>query len=435
MKVFTLSLIICGVILVSCGISCKKDISHADINLVPFESVHVNGELKDRILMNFNRLEETKYHPENVFLTDDESGGWPGDTEGRTILGLVMNARSSGRIPKYLKKIIDRLPSELNDKGYLGPIYEGKMNEQQLSGNGWMLRGLCEYYEWTNDTTVLKYIESISENLFIAGKGYYSDYPIDPDSRDRNVGGESGTSQVRGTDKWILSSDVGCIFIGMDGAIHAYKYTRNNQLKDVIDEMLFKLKEIDILGINAQTHAILTAARGLVRYSEITGDKSLLEWAERIYMIYKEHGMTETHGNYNWFNRFDTWTEPCAIVDFYMLAVQLWMKTEKSQYKEDAELIYYNALSHSQRNNGGFGTDNCPGIASNDNCLRPKSYEAHWCCTMRGSEGLGYAARTSSFVKGDTLYFPFLRECILNICLGSDKVKITEETIIHLRME
>lgn len=429
MKVFTLSLTISGVILVSCGISCKKDISHVDMNLVPFESVRVNGELKDRILMNFNRLEEAKYHPDNVFLTEEESGGWPGDTEGRTILGLVMNARSSGRIPKYLKKIIDRLPSELNEKGYLGPIYEGKMNEQQLSGNGWMLRGLCEYYEWTSDTTVLKYIESISENLFIAGRGYYSDYPSDPDSRDRNVGGESGTSQVRGTDKWILSSDVGCIFIGMDGAIHAYKYTRNNQLKDVIDEMLFKLNEIDILGINAQTHAILTAARGLVRYSEITGDKSLLEWAEKIYMIYKEHGMTETHGNYNWFNRFDTWTEPCAIVDSYMLAVQLWMKTEKSQYKEDAELIYYNALSHSQRNNGGFGTDNCPGVASNDNCLRPKSYEAHWCCTMRGGEGLGYAARTSAFVKGDTLYFPFIRGCALDICLGkSDRVKITEET-------
>ena len=429
MKGVVLSLTLCGAVLGSCGIDNKSGGSSLDMNMIPFESVHVDGELKDRIMKNFNRLEEEKYRPENVFLTEEQSGNWPGDTEGRTILGLVMDARSSNRTPKYLKEIIDRIPSELNDRGYMGPIYEGKMNEQQLSGNGWMLRALCEYYEWTNDTIVLGYIRSISNNLFVAGRGYYSEYPIEPNTRDRNVGGEAGTTQVRGTDKWILSSDIGCLFIGMEGAIHAYKHLRTPQLKEVIDEMLAKLKEIDILKINAQTHATLTAARGLVRYSEITDDKSYLEWAENIYKMYKDHGMTEAHGNYNWFDRFDTWTEPCGIVDSYMLAVQLWMNTENPQYKEDAELIYYNALSHAQRNNGGFGTDNCPGTASHDDCLRPRSYEAHWCCTMRGGEGLGSAARYSAFTKGDTLYLPFLRECVLDIeMVENSPVRITEQT-------
>lgn len=429
MRSVILSLMFLGTVFVSCEVDNKVSNSSHKMNMLPFESVYVKGELRERIIRNFNRLEEEKYRPENVFLTEKQSGNWPGDTEGRTILGLVMDSRASNREPKYLKEIICKIPSKLNEKGYMGPIYEGKMNEQQLSGNGWMLRGLCEYYEWTNDSTVLTYIKSISDSLFVAGKGYYSVYPIDPNMRDKNVGGEAGTTQVSGTDKWILSSDVGCLFIGMEGAIHAYKHLKTPQLKEIIDEMLVKLKDIDILKINAQTHATLTAARGLIRYYEITGDKSYLAWAENIYKVYREHGMTEAHGNYNWFDRFDTWTEPCAIVDSYMLVVQLWMNTENPQYMEDAELIYYNALSHAQRNNGGFGTDNCPGIASQDDCLRPRSYEAHWCCTMRGGEGLGSAARYSAFVKGDTLYLPFLRECVLDVDMGKNaSVKITEHT-------
>ena len=73
---------------------------------VSFENVKVGGELRDRLMRNFNRLEETKYQPDHVFLTEEESGYWPGDTEGRTILGLVMDARATGRTPLYLDEII-----------------------------------------------------------------------------------------------------------------------------------------------------------------------------------------------------------------------------------------------------------------------------------------------------------------------------------------
>lgn len=424
MKVSVLCLIAALAVLVSCGnIEGNETISC----LAP-ESVTVGGELKERVLRNFDRLEEEKYRPENVFLTEQQSGNWPGDTEGRTILGLVMDARATGRTPEYLEEIIALLPEKLNERGYMGPVYENKMSEQQLSGNGWMLRGLCEYYEWTGDKTVLEYIKSISENLFVAGIGYYAEYPVDPDFREKNVGGEAGTVKVRGTDKWILSSDVGCLFIGMDGAIHAYKHLGSPKLKEAIDEMLEVFDKIDFLKIQAQTHATLTACRGLVRYSEITGEKSYLDKAENIWKLYKAYGMTEAHGNYNWFDRYDTWTEPCAIVDSYMLAVQLWMNTGKKEYVEDAEHIYYNAIAFAQRSNGGFGTDNCPGLASGEDFLRPRIYEAHWCCTMRGGEGLGSAVKYSAFVRKDTVYVPFMRECSFNAALAKGDIRFAEST-------
>lgn len=374
---------------------------------VSFENIRMRGELYQRVSKNFDRLHEEKYRPQNVFLTEEESGNWPGDTEGRTILALVLDAQASHKEPFYLKQIIDLIPAHLNEKGYMGLIYEDKMNEQQISGNGWMLRGLCEYYSWKKDESVLPVIETIVKNLFIKGKGFYTRYPIDPESRKKNVGAESGAIQntVNG---WMLSSDIGCIFIGMEGAVHAYQYCRMPELREVIEEMIAKFLEVDLVKIKAQTHASLTACRGLLRYDDITGESKYLNEVEKRWQLYKRDGMTENYENYNWFNRFDTWTEPCAIVDSYMLAVQLWQRTGKPEYRNDAELIYYNGICHTQRFNGGFGCDTCPN--EEDPYLRIHAPEAHWCCTMRGGEGLSRSVNYAYQLKGDTLYIPFFHQ-------------------------
>ncbi len=390
------------------------------------EQIRMEGDLRSRIEKNFDRLEEEKYRPENVFLTEAQSGGWPGDTEGRTILGLIKDSRASGRCPIYLQEIMHLIPSHLNEKGYMGIIYPGKMNEQQLSGNGWMLRSLCEYYEWKNDPKILSLISTIADSLFVTGKGFYARYPIDPQKRIPGKGAESGNT-IQSEGEWMLSTDIGCLFIGMDGAIQAYKYHRTPQLKAVINEMIERFLEIDLIGIRAQTHATLTACRGLIRYAEITGEDRYVEEAEKRWKLYLSDGMTENFENYNWFDRFDTWSEPCAIVDSYLLAVQLWQHTGKKNYKEIAEYIYYNALSHTQRWNGGFGCDNCPGKMSG-NTLRVHADEAHWCCTMRGGEGLGSAANFACFQRLRTLLIPFYQTCVFEANIGEGIVSITEES-------
>jgi hypothetical protein len=401
------------------GCICEPDNenSAAKIQPVPLERIVTKGELALRIEKNFDRLEEGKYRPDSVFLTEEQSGGWPGDTEGRTILGLTLDARASKREPVYLQEIIERIPRHLNREGYMGPIYEDAVNEQQLSGNGWMLRGLCEYYEWKKDEKVLPLIASIVNNLFVKGKGFYRKYPIDPDAWKSMKGAEAGSIQ-KTADGWMLSSDIGHVFVGMAGAIHAYKHLRSEALKEVIEEMMSRFLETDLVGIRAQTHAALTACRGLIRYAEITGERKYVDEAAKRWQWYRQNGMTENYENYNWFGRLDTWTEACAVIDSYILAVQLWQHTREAQYLHDAELIYYNAICHLQRHNGGFGCDNCPGKATQDSCLKVHIPEAHWCCTMRGGEGLPRVAEYSCFAEGSDVYIPFFHENELSLPAG-----------------
>lgn len=393
---------------------------------VPFAYQTMHGELQQRLLKNLQRLHEEKYQPDHVFLTMAESGDWPGDTEGRTLLALVLDAQATHQQAQYLEEIVRRIPLHLNERGYMGPVFD-TCHEQQLSGNGWLLRGLCAYYEWKHDRAVLEMIRTLAVNLFTPLKGYYAEYPISPEERVQNVGAESG-SMVGRIGRWQLSSDIGCVFIGMEGLIHAYVVTKDARLKPVIEELIRRFLEIDLMAIKAQTHASLTACRGLLRYADATGKHALVKEAERRFMLYVENGMTENYENYNWFQRFDTWTEPCAIVDSYLLAVQLWQHTRNPRYLEYAEQIYYNALCRTQRFNGGFGTDVCPGAAIHSAYLDVSAPEAHWCCTMRGGEGLSCAASYSAWQEGKEVYFPFLRDAAFTFEMDGQRMQVTEET-------
>lgn len=406
------------------GAFAQKGGAESDkVRPMPYSQLEISGELRTRILKNFDRLEETKYQPANVFLTDKQSGNWPGDTEGRTILGLVLDARSSHREPKYLKEIIDLIPEKLNSKGYMGIIYPaGTMDEQQLSGNGWMLRGLCEYYAWKKDEKVLKIVKSIIQNLFIPGKGYYKIYPIDPKDRNLKIGEAMGTID-RKFGNWMLSTDIGCLFIGMDGAIQAYQYIPDKELKAVIDEMIGRFLQIDLVAIKAQTHASLTALRGLLRYADLTGNKELVKEVAKRWELYKSFGMTENYANYNWFTRYEASTEPCAIVDAYMVAAQLWISTRDPQYLPYLDLIYYNAICHGQRENGGFG---CDKFSSPDiNSIIVSIPEAHWCCTMRGGEGLSKVAEYSYFTNQNSLY-------VVHFVDGKAKASFGKDTYLSI---
>ena len=390
-----------------------------------FQQVEVLGELEVRLSRNFDRLEEEKYQPDHVFLTLKQSNNWPGDMEGRTILGLALDTQATRREPKYLEEVLRRFPAKLNERGYFGNVLKsGMVDEQQLAGHGWVLRGLCEYYLWKRDSRCVEWINRIVDNLVQPTKGLHAQYPIDPRQRVHG-GGASGTISHQ-LGPWLVSTDIGCDFIFLDGVVQAYQVTGRAELKPLIEEMIGRFLQLDLRAIKAQTHASLTGMRALLRYYELSGDPRLLEAVIGRFTLYRQYAMTENYENYNWFGRPKA-TEPCAVIDSYLVAMGLWRWTRKPEYLELAERIYYNGLAFEQRANGGFGLQDCSGAPTP--FLAVNCQEADWCCTMRGAEGLARTAQACLFTDEQGVYLVHFNNATLTSTFGSQgSLKLREET-------
>lgn len=350
--------------------------------LLPFD----NQELDTRIELNFHRLlDGDYYHIEQVFSPKDYQ--WYGDKEGRALLAFCSHYKISGKKIPCMDLMMAQLGEHLNEDGFLGPNVWPCIHEQQLSGHSWLLRGLCEYHAIFDDEASLQMLKGITENLFLPLKGRFASYPVERSGE--NAGGVSGSHGETISD-WILSTDIGCAFMSIDGLSHVYSITKDERIRQLLDEMIDVYLGIDKYRLKAQTHCTLTAARGMLRMYWETEDDRYLQGAASIFELYVNGGgMSATYQNLNWWGRPDTWTEPCAIVDSLMVAAELFKATGEKQYLRLAARIYHNGLATSQRANGGAGTDSVVLDGVQDS-LFLLMYEARFCCTMRLAEGLWY---------------------------------------------
>ncbi len=369
-----------------------------------FESISIGGELRERIALNFSRLESQRYQPQGEGCFRAPVYNWPGDMEGRTLLSLSLLEQAAGRRAVHLTETLAKFPAHMNAEGFFGRINTPDVvDEQQLSSHGWVLRGLCERYLATKDPQVRDMIENIVDHLALPTRGFHARYPIVPEQRTKDAGSYIGTATQQ-LGHWKLSSDIGCDFIFMDGLMQAATMLQRPEVDALAEEMLARFLQVDLAAIKAQTHASLTGMRGVLRWAVFTGRPELVAEVEKRFQLYLTEGMSENHANWNWFGR-PTHTEPCAVVDAFMVAVQLWQLTGRPGYLEQAHLMYFNALGHGQRANGGFGCDTCLGAESAT--LRIRIPEAWWCCTMRGSEGLARAAEYAFMQDAGALVLPF----------------------------
>ena len=370
----------------------------------------VYGQLKDRTERNRERLSAPEYCAPEIF---GQGGGWSGDWQGRTILALASLYKTEQdedrkeNILMQLDGILNALDGQTNEDGYFGELFDGDaVNEQQLSGNSWFLRGLCAIYEIRKDVSVYDRLLRISERYLSRLSQAYLRYP----TVKREEGGVGGHLQSTVGDGWLLSSDVGCAFILLDGITHVYEITRDERLLPVIRIMIKKFAAIDYVFYNCQTHAVLSGTRGVLRLYKLTGEKELLDLAVRNFRLYTEYGMTLNYANFNWFGK-PYWTEPCAIVDSFMIAQQLYAYTGERRYAEFVNRCYLNAFRISQRPNGGAGCETC--LDERNDCLKNHFYEAFFCCSMRIAEGFFALYENCVFQRQDALYviMPFSMDC------------------------
>lgn len=361
---------------------------------VPIRNIELTGEAGYRVNKSYSRLEDVFYRPESLFGAYNWE--WPGDWEGRTMLALTLLEDMTGRKAAYYDGIFDELQAQKNEKGYMRQILPaGEVNEQQLSGHNWVLRALLERYCRMGDETAGEMAKTIVKNLYLPLHQSFKQYPASPELRTLQ-GGVAGHQAGDAINGWFLSTDIGCAFMSLDALGQFYLIFKDEEVAQLLETMIDSFKKIDLKASSMQTHATLSATRGILYYYEATRRADLLELAKNLFHYYKKYGMTENYANYNWFGR-PWWTEPCAIVDSYLVAIRLFQFTSDWSYADTANRIFYNAMRSAQRDNGGFGCDTCAGAEDNGTLMTVKHdiYEAYFCCSMRGAEGVTASAAFS----------------------------------------
>lgn len=333
------------------------------------------------IELNFKRLNTADYSLERLF--QDESYDWPGDWEGRALLAFLCHVEMHGKEVPHLHSFFSEIPKHTNDKFYFGKPFDGvTVDEQQLSGHNWYLRGLLKYARIYNSDEAVIIAKSTVENLYLPAIDWYSHYPLARDTLCGDVSG-SVTGVING---WKLSSDIGCAFMCADGLAHYYAVTKDSRVLDFLNKVIDFFVSVDLVKYKLQTHTTLTCLRGILELYRVTHNKIYLGIVKEKFEFYIKHGMTLTYENFNWFGREDTWTEPCAVVDSFILATELYKITKIEEYRTLARRIWFNGLQFCQRENGGVGPNSC--VTKGQGVLRIVMYEAPFCCTMRYAEGM-----------------------------------------------
>lgn len=378
-----------------------------------------SAELSKRIALSKERLSSKEYAYPGIF---NNKSDWPGDWEGRAILSLTMlyhavdSKKDKSEILTQLKEIFDHIEEHLNKFYYFGSeMSEDIIDEQQLSGNSWYIRGLINYYLITKDEKYLNYLRVIKDNFVAKTISFYEKYPLCK----REFGDVGGHLLQESVDGWKLSSDIGCAYIFFDALTNLYSFFKEENLKVWCDRVFESFKRLNYIALECQTHATLSFTRGVIRLYKETHEEKYLNKAIQIFNDYINFGMTKDYSNMNWFNRPNTWTEPCCIVDSLICSDELFKLTDDFNYLHLANRIYLNAFRGAQRTNGGAGCNTC--LINDNKILKVHLYEAYFCCTMRFPEGLNYTKDNLVVRKDDKLLIQFFEDFIYE----DDKIKFS----------
>lgn len=365
----------------------------------------MNKRFEDRILLNKDRLLNTD-DTYNDLYKKDASMSWPGDFVGRYFLALASlyigldKKEDKEEVLSKLKELINKRNEYVNINHFFGKIFDDNLiNEQQMSGNSWYIRSLVAYYNITKDEDILKEIKDITESFLLKVSPHYSHYPL---KNEREVGEVSGHIEDTPINGFLLSSDIGCAYILLDGFVDVYSITKDLRLKEAIEYVIDNFKKIDYIKLNCQTHATLTCSRAILRFYKLTKNKDYLDFVIKTFDNYLKYGMTLDYQNINWFGKDNSWTEPCCVVDSFILAHDLYLLTKDNKYLSLFGKITTNGVRTFQRDNGGAGCSTL--LIKKESVLKCFMYEAWFCCSMRFAEGLKYLSLSRFIDMGNNNY-------------------------------
>lgn len=355
-----------------------------------FESLPLDVEITAedwRSQLAAGRLLDARYEP-RAALDYDLADRWPGDFTGRLLAAQLALEHLSPELGERADSLAELVLAAIGSDGALGPAPGPIIDEQQVSGHGWLVAALLSWARERNRPDARAAALRMVDAVVLPALERLDDYPVDAD---RSAAGEASGHRLPPVGRWMLSTDTFCVLIGLEGLVAAYVDTRESRYLAAIGEAARFVRGVDLVASRAQLHASMTAARNLLIAGRAAGRPDMIGAAAAVYDAWSDHARTLDSQTWNWFGRSDSWTEPCAVVDALELAWGLWEVTGRREYLEDSELIRYSGLAFAQNGDGGFSLSSIATVE--DPILTVLEHDAYWCCTMRGSWGLARQTR------------------------------------------
>ena len=311
---------------------------------------------------------------------------YSGDISGRFIEIMALNAQDSHEVNAAFRELLKEVPKHQRAGGYF--CSTGEINWQQpidrnsngdsglmmpaLWGNARMLCGLVEACRVYPEN---KEILATAKKL---GDFYVGIVPrfTDPARMTEYI---SGTSYSSGY--------VTCWFPAMEGLVKLSDLTGDKKYLDAAMTIAKFYKSIDHIPLD-HSHGMLCCQVSLLLLFEATKDASYLERVEKRWDELVQGGYINPAGGIlEKCKVVDERDEGCAEADWLRLNLELGRVTHTSRYWDMAERHLNNQFLQNQTANGGFGHHNILCDKDGVRGFGGNVLEATWCCDYHGQIG------------------------------------------------
>lgn len=364
-----------------------------------------HGWLQDRFVLTLNRVlhgDSPKYTEEFV-LADVRPANerrfteFSGDVSGRYIGALATAARVYGTEVPRLDGLVAKVIALQKAEGYFGAAFhEGKMSDADMAllwGNGRLLVGLMEYYQWKKEPTALAASVRLGDFLVRIGPKMLS-----PEMR-----AEFGAQH--------FAASYICWTQQTEGLALLYGATKDERYRRLTEQIAATIERRP----GDHVHGYLTSLRGVMALHWITGDAALLKQCETAWGdIASSKDLLITGGVPEGWSPNGHRTEGCGEADWVRLNLALWKSTGNARYREMAERAIFNELAFNQHASGDFGHR----VYTDTGLPAAGAVRAWWCCTLHGlrcfpdvqesvgrarTDGLCYDLPVSGTIESETL--------------------------------
>ena len=293
--------------------------------------------------------------------------------------GLSLDAPS----PDNLDRIVTGAIGLQKPDGHFGdPVSAGKVLNSDMAilwGNGRMLIGLMEYYQFRQRPEALAAARKLGD--FLVGLGPL----LNSDAVRREYNGEK------------FAVGYICWTQNLEGLVELYRVTHEERYLALAREIADRTDRHP----SQHSHGFLTTVRGVVDLYRVTGERRYLDRAEAEWKgVFQSGNVLVQGGVPEMFAPQIKRDEGCSEADWLRLGLDLWRETRNPEYLKQAEYTLFNEFSFNQFHTGDFGHHMLTGAG-----VGAPTARAWWCCTFHGLRALVAVFQSVFHEKEGAIYY------------------------------